>query len=77
MGLSSLVLLGCTTLTRANSPKHPSGCLQFAQMGERMKKGGRWDVCKEGEERKGEGSPCAFVFVYGLIDESEGVVWAA
>ena len=43
-----------------------------------MKKGGRWDVCKEVEERKGEGSRCAFVFVYGLIiDESEGVVWAA
>ena len=38
----------------------------------------RWDVCKEGEERTGEGSPCAFVFVYSLIiDESEGVVWAA
>ena len=32
--LSSLVLLGCTALMRANSPKHPSGCLQFAQMGE-------------------------------------------
>ena len=38
----------------------------------------RWDVCKEGEERTGEGSPCAFVFVYSLIiDESEGVAWAA
>ena len=74
-GLRSLVLLGCTALMRANSPKHPSGCLQFAQMGERMDKGGRWDVCKEGEERTGEGSPCAFVFVYSLIiDESEGVV---
>ena len=46
MGLSSLVLLGCTALMRANSPKHLSGCLQFAQMGERMEKGGRWDVCK-------------------------------
>ena len=34
--LSSLVLLGCTALMRANSQKHPSGCLQFAQMGERM-----------------------------------------
>ena len=32
--LSSLVLLGCTALMRANSPKHPSGCLQLAQMGE-------------------------------------------
>ena len=32
----------------------------------------------QGEERTGEGSPCAFVFVYSLIiDESEGVVWAA
>ena len=30
MGLSSLVgfLLGCTALVRANSMKHPSGCLQ-------------------------------------------------
>ena len=37
--LSSLVLLGCTALMRANSPKHPSGCLQFAQMGERMEEG--------------------------------------
>ena len=53
--LSHLVLLGCTVLMRANSPKHPSGCLQFAQMGERMEKGGRWDVCEEGEERKGKG----------------------
>ena len=26
------VLLGCTALMRANSPKHPSGCLQFAKM---------------------------------------------
>ena len=24
---------GCTALMRANSPKHPSGCLQFAQRG--------------------------------------------
>ena len=32
--LGSLVLLGCTALMRANSPKHPSGCLQFAQIGE-------------------------------------------
>ena len=46
MGLSSLVLLGCTALMRANSPKHPTGCLQFAQMGERMEKGGRWDARK-------------------------------
>ena len=67
--LSSLVLLGCTALMRANSPKHPSGCLQFAQMGERMEEGAgedgmyvgggqgeeRWDVCKEGEERMAEG----------------------
>ena len=44
--LSSLVLLGCTALMRANSPKHPSGCLQFVQMGERMEEGGRWDVCR-------------------------------
>ena len=29
--LSSLVFLGCTALMRANSPKHPSRCLQFAQ----------------------------------------------
>ena len=46
MGLSSLVLLGCTALMRANSPKHPSGCLQFAQMGERMEKGRTLDVRK-------------------------------
>ena len=44
--LSRLVLLGCTALMRANSPKHPSGCLQFVQMGERMEEGGRWDVCR-------------------------------
>ena len=33
-GLSSLVgvLLGCTALMRANSPKHPLGCLQFAKI---------------------------------------------
>ena len=37
MGLGSLVLLDYTALMRANSLKHPSGCLQFAQMGERMK----------------------------------------
>ena len=31
--MSSLgVLLGCTALIRANSLKHPSGCLQFAKM---------------------------------------------
>ena len=32
--MSSLegVLLGCTALMRANSPKHPSGCLQFAKI---------------------------------------------
>ena len=34
MGLSSLVgvLLGFTALMRANSPKHPSECLQFAKI---------------------------------------------
>ena len=34
MGLGGLVggLLGCTALMRANSPKHPSGCLQFAKI---------------------------------------------
>ena len=40
--MSSLVgvLLGCTALIRANSPKDPSGCLQFGKM--------------EGEEEKVE-----------------------
>ena len=34
MGLSSLVevLLGCTALMRANSLKHPSGCLQLPRL---------------------------------------------
>ena len=34
MGLGGLVgvLLGCTALMKANSPKHPSGCLQFAKI---------------------------------------------
>ena len=38
--MSSLVgvLLGCNALMRANSLKHPSGCLQFAKMeGKRRK----------------------------------------
>ena len=45
MELSSLVLPGCTALMRANSPKHPVGCLQFAQMGERMEKMGCACAC--------------------------------
>ena len=33
MGLGSPVGdLGCTALMRANSPKHSSGCLQFARI---------------------------------------------
>ena len=39
---------------RANSPKHPSGCLQFAQMGERIEEGAGEDgiVCRR---RSGRG----------------------
>ena len=52
------VLLGCTALMRANSPKHPSGCLQFAEVDreEKLKRGG---AKEEGEKRKGEG-PLSF-----------------
>ena len=52
------VLLGCTALMRANSPKHPSGCLQFAEVDreEKLKRGG---AKEEGEQRKGEG-PLSF-----------------
>ena len=76
MGLSSLVLLGCTALMRANSLKHPSGCLQFAQMGERMEKEEHGMYVSRRKERKERDSDhLVHVFVYGLIiDESEGVV---
>ena len=40
--LSSLVLLSCTALMRANSPKHPPGCLQFAKMGKEKGVDGKW-----------------------------------
>ena len=40
MRLRSLlgVFLGCTALMRANSPKHPCRCLQFAKIGDRKEK---------------------------------------
>ena len=54
--MSSLVgvLLGCTALMRANSPKHPSaaGCLQFAKMEGEEEKVVIGGVREEGEERK-------------------------
>ena len=65
MELSSLVLPGCTALMRANSRKHPVGCLQFAQMGERMEKGenGMY-VCRRKERKVREScsaSPCTLI----------------
>ena len=61
--LSRLVLLGCTALMRANSPKHPSGCLQFVQMGERMEEGGRWDVCRRERTERERVTSCICVCV--------------
>ena len=50
-GISSQVgaLLGCSALMRANSPKHPSGCLQFAKM-----EGVEEKVVIGGDREKGE-----------------------
>ena len=44
-------LLGCTALMRANSPKHPPGCLQFAEMG---KEKGKKMVVEEAREEGGK-----------------------
>ena len=47
-------LLGCTALMRANSPKHPPGCLQFAEMGKEKGKKWLWKKLgrREGKDRK-------------------------
>ena len=54
MELSSLVLLGCTALMRANSPKHSPGCLQFAEMGKEKGEGGKWKKLgwRKGKDRE-------------------------
>ena len=70
-------LLGCTALTRANSPKHPPGCLQFAEMGKEKGKMVVEEAREEGGKRQEESLPlcmymcvsvcacaCVFVSVY-------------
>ena len=53
-GMSSQVgaLLGCSALMRANSPKHPSGCLRFAKMEREEEKVEIGGAREKGEERK-------------------------
>ena len=58
--MSSLVgaLLGCTALMRAYSPKHPSGCLQFAKMEGKRR---RWKQKELGSRRRQEGRKSTFI----------------
>ena len=48
--LSSPILIGCTALMRANSPKHPPGCLQFAKLGKGKVRRAIYIIMEEGVE---------------------------
>ena len=63
--LSNLVLLGCTALMRANSLKHPPGCLQFAEMGKEKGVDGKWKkLGRRGGAWEKTGRGFAFVCVH-------------